>query len=235
MAMMTMTPEVARDFWKALMDNASSLIAEAFILLKSNAFGRARSLTVLAQEELGKALWVYETFEDAWSKGEEDPRAVDELEKHGRNHVLKYLKAIIFGGQLAAFWGDYENLPQPKEGEDWEAAHKRWAREADEAAHLANYRKQEGFYVDLGPNGVISAPADIGAGSIAEDLRIAGQVIEMLFIKDHTRMKHDAFTPYDSTHEQQFRLLPIAHPELWAEASEDFRNSGGIPDQPSGS
>jgi hypothetical protein len=41
-------------------------------------------------------------------------------------------------------------------------------------------------------------------------------VIEMLLIRDHTRMKHDANTPYYSTHEQQFRLLPAAHPEEWA-------------------
>jgi hypothetical protein len=30
-------------------------------------------------------------------------------------------------------------------------------------------------------------------------------------------------TPYDSTHKQQQRLLPISHPEDWGEASEEFR------------
>ncbi|MEU0217091.1 AbiV family abortive infection protein [Streptomyces sp. NPDC006265] len=37
------------------MDNASELIPDAHALLERGSFGRARSLTVLAQEELGKA------------------------------------------------------------------------------------------------------------------------------------------------------------------------------------
>ncbi|WP_052462654.1 hypothetical protein [Nigerium massiliense] len=86
---------------------------------------------------------------------------------------------------------------------------------------------QEGFYVDRDGQGRVSAPADVVAGSIATDLQTAAQVIEMLLIKDHTRMKHDESTPYDSTHEQQHRLLPISHPEDWAAAPEWFRASGG--------
>ncbi|HZM75771.1 MAG TPA: hypothetical protein VFC19_08600 [Candidatus Limnocylindrales bacterium] len=38
-------------------------------------------------------------------------------------------------------------------------------------------------------------------------------MIEMLLITDHSRMKFDAITAYDSTHQQQRRLLPISHPE----------------------
>ncbi|MFE9374814.1 hypothetical protein ACFYM2_34285 [Streptomyces sp. NPDC006711] len=44
-------------------------------------------------------------------------------------------------------------------------------------------------------------------------------MIEMLLINDHTRMKAAA-TPYDSTHAQQFRLLPVSHPEDWAAAAQ---------------
>ncbi|WP_257891002.1 AbiV family abortive infection protein [Rhodococcus sp. USK10] len=47
-----MAPREARVFWKALMDNAASLIADAHVLLAAESYGRARSLTVLAQEEL---------------------------------------------------------------------------------------------------------------------------------------------------------------------------------------
>ncbi len=47
------------------MSNASGLITDDGALLQRGSFGRARSLTVLAQEELGKALWIYETFEQA--------------------------------------------------------------------------------------------------------------------------------------------------------------------------
>ncbi|WP_431813750.1 AbiV family abortive infection protein [Kocuria sp. cx-455] len=58
-------PSTGRTFWKALMSNASGLITDDGALLQRGSFGRARSLTVLAQEELGKALWIYETFEQA--------------------------------------------------------------------------------------------------------------------------------------------------------------------------
>lgn len=46
----------------------------------------------------------------------------------------------------------------------------------------------------------------------------------MLLIKDHSRMKLEADTPYDSTHAQQHRLLPISHLEDWAAASQEFRD-----------
>lgn len=47
----------------------------------------------------------------------------------------------------------------------------------------------------------------------------------MLLIKDHSRMKLEAATPYDSTHQQQQHgLLPISHPEDWAAASQEFRD-----------
>jgi hypothetical protein len=45
----------------------------------------------------------------------------------------------------------------------------------------------------------------------------------MLLIKDHSRMKLEVETPYDSTHEQQHRLLPISHPDDWSVASEEVR------------
>lgn len=82
-----------------------------------------------------------------------------------------------------------------------------------------------GFYVDLDESGgAVLSPADISAGAIADDLRTAAQVVEMLLIKDHSRMKLEATTPYDSTYEQQHRLLPISHPDDWAAASQEFRN-----------
>jgi hypothetical protein len=80
-----------------------------------------------------------------------------------------------------------------------------------------------GFYVDMdGTRETVLSPTDITPGTIAEDLQTAAQVIEMLLIKDHSRMKFYAATPYDSTHEQQRRLLPISHPEDWATASGEF-------------
>lgn len=55
-----------------------------------------------------------------------------------------------------------------------------------------------------------------------DDLQTAARVIEMLLVRDHSRMKFDAVTPYHSTHKQQFRLLPVSHPESWVATSETF-------------
>lgn len=220
-----MHPSTARTFWKALMDNASGLIADAHTLLERGSFGRARSLTVLAQEELGKALWVYETFERAWSTGAEDVREVSRLTSDGRRHAVKYMEAFVFGQELAAFWGDYEpyELPEDESPEGWEAHFAKQRSDAEAAGKRANQEKMTGFYVDLDSQEVHS-PVDITAGTIADDLQTAAQVVEMLLIKDHSRMKLEATTPYDSTHAQQDRLLPISHPDDWAAASQEFRD-----------
>lgn len=47
---MELSTKNARELWKALMDNAASLVRDAELLLRSGSPGRARSLTVLAQE-----------------------------------------------------------------------------------------------------------------------------------------------------------------------------------------
>jgi AbiV family abortive infection protein len=225
--MVEMSPGQAREFWNALMDNASSLIADAHTLLSARSYGRARSLTVLAQEELGKALWIYDTFQEDWSRGGEAPRVVDSLAQHGRNHTMKYLEAIVFGDELAEFWGDYSALPASGTGyEAWEQAHKKRQAEAEAAARDANLAKQRGFYVDRDANGAVLSPTAIPAGTTAEDLQTAARVIEMLLIKDHSRMK-TATTPYDSTHPQQFRLLPVSHPEDWAAAADALNPNAG--------
>jgi AbiV len=82
--MATLTPQEARTFWKALMDNASALISAAHLLLNSMSLGRARSHMVLAQEELGKALWIYDAFESSWSEGNGESRQVPNLPRKKR-------------------------------------------------------------------------------------------------------------------------------------------------------
>ncbi|MCY0954242.1 AbiV family abortive infection protein [Streptomyces sp. H27-S2] len=214
--MVEMSPEQAREFWKALVDNASALIADAHTLLAAGSYGRARSLTVLAQEELGKALWIYDVFQFAWSQGDEAPRRVDALATHGRSHTKKYLQAVVFGDELAEFWGDYSATTS--DDASWEEAHEQRQAEAATAASEANLAKQRGFYVDRDDDQTVLSPTTIEPGTTAEDLQTAAQVIEMLLIQDHSRMKY-AVTLYDSTHPQQIRLLPISHPEGWAAAS----------------
>ena len=219
----------ARKFWKALVDNASALISDARLLLAAESYGRARSLTVLAQEELGKALWIYDAFERAWSDGDDSPRAVSVLRQHGRNHTKKYLEAVVYGDELASFWGDYSSMSSfMREGEPREAAWDRRKKEAEAAAVKANLAKQRGFYVDRDDDGAVLSPTSVETGTVAQDLQTAAQVVEMLLIRDHTRMKREAVTPYDSTHEQQFRLLPVSHPKDWAAASENFKDGQPI-------
>ncbi|GAA4522556.1 hypothetical protein GCM10023191_101960 [Actinoallomurus oryzae] len=215
-----MRPDEAREFWKALMDNASSLVSDARCLLSAGSYGRARSLTVLAQEELGKALWIYDVFQNAWSQGDQTPRTVNALAQYGMSHTRKYLQAVLFGEDLAEFWGDYSAMRDlGTDQEAWDQAARQQQQEAAAAADQANRAKQRGFYVDRADDGTVLSPTAIPAGTIAEDLQTAARVIEMLLINDHTRMKLQAVTPYDSTHPQQFRLLPISHPEEWAAAS----------------
>lgn len=215
----------ARRLWHALVDNASALVAEAGLLVKAGSLGRARSLTVLAQEELGKALWIYEAFQTAWNTGDETAQPVPALWRDGRSHTKKYLQAIVFGGELAEFWGDYSHLrDRQQDGESWPETFEREQREAEAQAKEANADKQRGFYVDYDPTtGRLSSPADTAPEAVAEDLQTAAQVVEMLLIKDHSRMKFDATTPYDSTLTQQHRLLALSHPQDWAAASPAFR------------
>ncbi|MFE7629140.1 AbiV family abortive infection protein [Kocuria sp. NPDC057446] len=223
--MTEMSAVEARKFWKALVDNASALISDAHVLLAAESYGRARSLTVLAQEELGKALWIYETFEQAWSEGDDTPLVVSALKQYGCNHTKKYLQAVVFGDELASFWGDYSAMSGNwRDAESWEEARERRKQEAAAAAVEANNSKKRGFYVDRDSNGAVLSPTSIDVGTIAEDLQTAAQVVEMLLIRDHSRMKLEAVTSYDSTREQQRRLLPVSHPEDWAAASEGFRN-----------
>lgn len=221
-------PARARDMWKALMENATGLTCDAHTLLEAGSFGRARSLGVLAQEELGKALWLYDHFQVAWSTGDETPQDVPQLEKHGRNHVAKYMSAIEFGDGLPGFWGDYSKLEHIGHTEaEWTEHLERRRDESDAAAREANTAKKRGFYVDLDEmSGEVRMPSDVHDGSIGDELRTVAQVIEMLLISDHTRMKHVAATPYDSTHVQQRRLMPFSHPDEWASAPDSFRNGG---------
>lgn len=221
-----MHPNTARTFWKALMDNASGLIADADALLLRGSYGRARSLTVLAQEELGKALWIYETFEQAWSARAEDAQEVPRLKTDGRRHAVKYMQAFVFGQELAAFWGDYGAYEYPEDDsqEGWDAFFTRKRSEAETAGKQANDEKMAGFYVDLDADGeTVLSPGDIDAGAIAADLQTAAQVVEMLLIKDHTRMQRSPTARFDHTYPQQHRLLRIAHPEDWEAASEEFK------------
>ena len=222
--MTTMTPDVARSFWKALVDNASQLISDAHLLLEAGSHGHARALTVLAEEELGKALWVYNAFSTVWNDGSTEVLEVVELSERASLHLRKYMESYVFGDELSAFWGDYSDYEDPGPDEaSWKRAWEKRKAEALARAKEANALKQQGFYVDISKDSTITGPRDVSLDGIDNDLSRAAQVIEMLLIKDHSRMKFDSRMPYDSTHEQQWRLLPVSHPEDFADFIDRIR------------
>ncbi|WP_158083802.1 AbiV family abortive infection protein [Mycobacterium sp. AT1] len=51
----------SRAYWRALMANAVALVEDAHTLLDKGSAARARSLLILAQEELARATALYST------------------------------------------------------------------------------------------------------------------------------------------------------------------------------
>ncbi|HEY9263348.1 MAG TPA: AbiV family abortive infection protein [Mycobacterium sp.] len=203
----------ARRYWRALVDNATRLIADAHLLLDAESFGRARSLTVLAEEEMGKALSVYEVYSAGWSAGVSG--SLDLTDTGSRDHLAKYMAAFEFGRELERFWGGgYEGLHP--EDDDWEGWIVKRRTESQEAARVANRQKQRGFYVDL-EAGEVRTPDELDAGTVADALTRAAQVIEMMLITDHTRMQDGPTERFDSTTVQQWSVMQTAHPEEFAE------------------
>lgn len=225
-----LTPSDARAYWRALLDNASQLVADARLLWDAGSYGRARSLTVLAEEELGKATGVYASFSQRWSDRSDEP--ADLATGSARDHLAKYRAAYEFGRELEMFWGD--DYPDVPEDDDWERWHTEQRAQGHAAAEQANKEKQRGFYVDL-CGGVVSTPAQFDDAGVAEPLIRAAQVIEMMLIRDHSRMKYDTPDAYDSTDELQWRVLPTSHPEEYKAfiASVERRRVGSAGDPPS--
>ena len=208
-----LAPDAARIYWRTLLDNATKLIADAHLLHSVDSFGRARALTVLAEEELGKATVVYERFSHSWSERSSEP--VELPLGSARDHLEKYRAAYEFGKELEIFWGGgYEgHFPIDDEWDRWFAERK---AEANAAARAANLEKQRGFYVDL-IEGKVLSPADFTSEGVADPLVRAAQVIEMMLITDHTRMQAGDPAHFDDTHEMQWRVMPTAHGEDFSE------------------
>nr|WP_276615840.1 hypothetical protein [Streptomyces sp. A0592] len=63
---------------------------------------------------------------------------MDALATHGRSHTQKYLQAVVFGDELAEFWGDYSCVRATgSEAASWEEAHQQRQAEATTAASEA--------------------------------------------------------------------------------------------------
>ncbi|MFJ4255166.1 AbiV family abortive infection protein [Microbacterium sp. NPDC090003] len=225
---MILEPAAARAYWRALLDNATRLIADANLLFAADSIGRARALTVLAEEELGKATAVYDTFSWAWSKLSEE--GIELLQGSARDHLAKYAAAYEFGRELDAFWGD--DYPEVPEDDDWVRWHAERETESRAAAKVANQEKQRGFYVDLAA-GDITTPAQFDRDHVEDHLVRAAQVVEMMLIRDHSRMKFESPDHYDSTHEMQWRIMPVSHGLDYAAFVESAAEGAGVDDDSS--
>lgn len=173
-----MTPTAARAFWVALVDNAARILVEADTLYPSP---RAQSLVVLAKEEVGKAVWVYETFRSAWSDGACTSREVTELRKQGRVHVAKLMKATDFHTDRIEVPGN----PEPVDVElVAEHAPELLVAYSTELAQEDNQAKQKGFYVDLEEDGSFTVPHEIDRPNLRSQIWWAADMVKWLLDED---------------------------------------------------
>lgn len=176
-----MTPETARAFWLALLDNAARLVVEADALFPSP---RAQSLAVLAQEEVGKAVWVYKTFWSAWNDGDETPSEVPELRKQGIHHVAKLTEASGFLIPLVEVPGSSEPLDielVKSLAPEWLVAHLVGIAQED------NQAKKKGFYVDLEEDGSFTVPHEIDRPDLRSQIWQAADMIKWFLHEDALR------------------------------------------------
>ena len=217
---------VARQYWRSLVENAIALIEDAARLV-DNSPARARSLLILAREEIGKASRLYDLSAAAWSEG----REVVTLDGHfvglEKMHNPKITASVEADEDLDPFWGDYSAY----EDFDVETDNlEEWVRKKDvdrrAQAGTLNLQKQAGFYVDR-VGQTITTPADAEVGDMRAALIRAAQVAEMLLIADHTRTQHLPAEQQDSTMDLQMRVMPYSHPDEYFAASDDSDGGPG--------
>ena len=188
--MTTMTPADARAFWLALLDNAARLVVEADTLFPSP---RAQSLVVLAQEEVGKAVWVSKAFWSAWNAGDETPSEIPELRKQGLHHVAKLMQATDFTTSMVdvpdgtgasssstgfSSSGPIEVEVVRKYAPEWLAAHLLGIAQED------NEAKKKGFYVDLKDDGSFTVPHEIDRPDLRGQIWGAADMVQWCLDED---------------------------------------------------
>jgi len=188
-----LTPHVAREYWWALLDNATSLIEDS-VRLSDPSPARAQALLVLAYEELGKAVWVHDTFQESWSAASLEPLVVAELGAAARHHLAKFLSAHDFAGVLPRppIWVAWEELPLAPRNERFDAGTDvRLETQAilDLTAQRANDAKQRGFYVDLLRDGAIRSPRDLEVFDLEVHRGHVAAAIVTLLVVEEFRVK----------------------------------------------
>lgn len=178
--MTTMTSAAARALWRALVDNAASLVVDAHTLYPTSP-ARAQALIVLAQEELGKSEWVFEACWDKWESGSDEPITIRRLSEHARSHIEKFATADEAAEWIRFHWttppGAELGEPVAVTEEEIRDRYRTYAREAD-------VDKQNGFYVDLRADGTLSVPKEIERPYLADEIVIAAQLCLQVLVAD---------------------------------------------------
>jgi AbiV family abortive infection protein len=199
---MMLTPAAAREFWLALLDNAARLIVDADALFPSP---RAQSLVVLAQEEVGKAVWVYKAFWDAWNDSDETQHEVPELRKLGVNHVAKHIQANDFLTAIVDVTGFSDSV-------DIEIAREHAPDALD--AYLAslaqedNDAKKKAFYVDMELDGSFTVPHEIDRPFLRFDIYRVADMIQWFCVEDRLRANISS-TPRSPTQQIEAMLEQV--------------------------
>lgn len=205
-----LSADEARVWWRALLANSVSLLEDAVSLRERGSLGRAQSLGVLAMEEMAKAHRISNAAEAAWTARSGPVTMPDEFEKNAGKHPPKLLEALLADTELEPFWGDFSATFE-SELEDVVEHLADAVTATQEAVQKLNLAKQAGFYVDR-LDGIVRSSTETTVDELTIDLARVARVVEMLLIRDHSRMKFDmAAEDYDSTHDLQTRLLAIAH------------------------
>ncbi|WP_234989282.1 AbiV family abortive infection protein [Demequina sp. NBRC 110052] len=215
-----MCPDEAREYWMALVENATALIEDAATLAPSSP-ARAQSLLVLAYEELGKAVWVYDAFETAWQEGAGEPVAVPSLGAGARRHSAKFLSAYSFSDVLPRFpiWVVNDEYPRPPAGDPLCERYPGMVFVPPEilelAAKRANDAKQRGFYVDRSSDGSVLTPGEARVFDLDVHLgHVAAAVVTMLVVDEYgARLMGSSPERYSTL---MWRLDRFAHDEHYA-------------------
>lgn len=227
----TIPRDLARRYWRALMENAVGLIRDAAALLDHSP-SRSRSLLILAQEEIGKAGALYDLSLAAWTGSSGTVTLTARFASMEKTHQPKLVAALSQDEELDSFWGDYSAhyAEFDLDPDEWVALSAERTAEREKTARTANQMKQSGFYVDRDGD-EIRAPQDQEAGAVLDELVRTAGVAEMLLLQDHTRQKESA-DGYESAQDLHWRVMPYAHPEEfaeWAAAAGDDHSAPGDP------
>jgi AbiV family abortive infection protein len=198
-----LTPTAARALWLALVENAARIVVDADALYPSP---RAQSLIVLAQEEVGKAAWVYKAFWNAWNEGDERQLEVPELRKGAVNHLAKLIEAADRGTVSVKLPGE----PSPIEVELVKAhAPEFLASYFKKLAQEDNTAKQRGFYVDLQSDGSFTVPQAIERPLLRAQIWETADMINWFLTEDHFLASMGGRWPTSSTEELEALLAPV--------------------------